>query len=82
MCKWCDKDEIKRYKHYTQKNEEYGFDEGYDYLDDDCRNRNNCIVYDESDNSYNLWVECEDWYYSGIQFYNIEFCPYCGRKLK
>lgn len=49
------------------------------YEDED--DRVNCIVYYKSDNSYHLWAECEDWYYSGIQFHDIKFCPYCGRKL-
>ena len=48
---------------------------------EDKDDRVNCIVYDKFDNSYHLWVECEDWFYSGIQFYDIKFCPYCGRKL-
>ena len=67
MCKWCDKDEIKQLEQYEDEDED---------------DRVNCIVYDKSDNLYHLWVECEDWYYSGVQFYDIEFCPYCGRKLK
>lgn len=33
----------------------------------------NCITYDENDNTYNLWNECEDDYYTG----NIMEIKYC-----
>jgi hypothetical protein len=33
------------------------------------------------DNKYNLWCECDDYYYSGNYLTNIKYCPYCGRPL-
>lgn len=30
--------------------------------------------------SFGLWVECGDYYYSGIAM-KINYCPICGRKL-
>ena len=66
MCRWCDKDKIIK--------------DLIEYDNTLPRDRYNCIVY--ADNSYHLWVECDDWYYSGLKFFDIEFCPYCGRKLK
>ena len=67
MCEWwCDKDEIKDVEEYEKA---YSLE------------RTNHIVYNKNTKQYHIWVECEDWYYSGIQFHNIKFCPYCGRKL-
>lgn len=40
--------------------------------------RDNCIVKNNED--YELWVECDDSYYSGIAM-NINYCPKCGREL-
>lgn len=73
MCEWCDKDEIKELIHYGNDHEDYSVLKD---VDDGV----NCIVYDEY--QYHLWVACEDSYYDGIKFRNIQFCPYCGRKLK
>ena len=67
MCKWCDKDRIKDLK---------------EYADTDNWERTNCIVYDKDNETYNIWVECEDFYYSGKEIWDIQFCPYCGRKLE
>ena len=73
MCEWCDKDKIK----------DIIYENGdADWKAEPYWNKYNTIVHDKLNDSYGLWVECEDWYYSGIEFYNIEFCPYCGRKLK
>ena len=33
-----------------------------------------------NDNSYNIWSECDDDYYSG-EILEINFCPICGRKI-
>lgn len=41
--------------------------------------RIDCIV--KSDENYFLWLECEDWYYSG-NVIELNYCPICGRKLK
>ncbi len=41
--------------------------------------RDNCIVKD-SKNNKGLWIECDDYYYSGWAL-EIQFCPMCGRKL-
>lgn len=41
----------------------------------------NCITYNESDNTYNFWHECDDDdYYTG-NIMEIKHCPMCGRKL-
>lgn len=32
------------------------------------------------ENTFGLWVECEDYYYSGIAM-KINFCPTCGANL-
>ena len=67
MCRWCDKDEIKDLDTYINTNN---------------WERTDCMVYDKTADEYHIWVECEDWFYSGRAVYDIEFCPYCGRKLK
>jgi len=41
--------------------------------------RKNCIVKD-SENNKGLWIECDDYYYSGWAL-DINFCPKCGKKL-
>lgn len=41
--------------------------------------RYNCIVQTE-EKTFGLWVECEDYYYSGIAM-QINFCPKCGFNL-
>lgn len=41
----------------------------------------NCITYDGNDNTYNLWHECGDDYYTG-NIMEIKYCPVCGRRLK
>lgn len=53
-----------------------------DYKNENPWVRFSRIVYDTNTNKYHLWVECEDWDYSGIAFHDINNCPYCGRKLK
>lgn len=40
----------------------------------------NCITYNEEDNTYNIWHECQDDYYSD-EILKINFCPKCGRKI-
>lgn len=40
----------------------------------------NVIEHRESDNSYGIWNECSDSYYSG-RIMKINYCPVCGRKL-
>ena len=39
-----------------------------------------CITYNKNDNTYNIWSECDDYYYSG-EILEINFCPICGRKI-
>jgi hypothetical protein len=39
------------------------------------------IVYSDIDNDFNLFVGCDDSFYSGIELQNIRYCPYCGREL-
>lgn len=69
MCVWCDEDKIQDLKSYREKS----------WWDMD---KTNNMVYDAESNEYGLWVQCEDDYYSRVEFSNIKFCPYCGRKLK
>lgn len=40
----------------------------------------NCITYDENNNTYSVWHECEDDYYTG-NIMEIKYCPVCGRRL-
>ena len=42
--------------------------------------RESCIAYNDIEDSYGLWYECEDVYYSGWKL-TINYCPICGRKL-
>ena len=42
--------------------------------------RDNCIVKNRN-NNYGIWIECDDYYYSGVRISSIHYCPYCGRKL-
>ena len=42
--------------------------------------RHNTIVYNHHVNRYGLWIEIDDWYYSGI-IKEIYYCPVCGREL-
>ena len=44
------------------------------------REYSNYITHNEEYNSYHLWHECDDSYYSGI-IMKIKYCPVCGRKL-
>lgn len=44
------------------------------------RNISLCITFDKEDNTYNLWAECEDDYYTD-NITEINYCPKCGRKL-
>ena len=39
-----------------------------------------CITYNKNDDTYNIWSECDDDYYSG-EILEINFCPICGRKI-
>ena len=39
-----------------------------------------CITYNKNDDTYNIWSECDDDYYSG-EILEINFCPRCGRKI-
>ena len=48
-----------------------------DWLD---RKSLRCITYNKDDNTYNIWSECDDYYYSG-EILEINFCPICGRKI-
>ena len=41
--------------------------------------RHDAIV-KKSNGIYSLWIECDDYYYSGTVM-DIAFCPICGRKL-
>ena len=50
------------------------------YIKIDSWNRYNAIV-QKKNNSFGLWIECEDWYYSRIAM-EINYCPICGRELK
>ena len=74
MCEWCDKDEIKDIIIYN--NDDLGLDLDYGEYEE------NCIAYDKNINEYHLWVANRDYCFSHIEFPYIEFCPYCGRKLK
>lgn len=40
----------------------------------------NYITYNRDDDTYNIWHECDDDYYSG-EVLEINFCPKCGRKI-
>ena len=40
----------------------------------------NCITYNEENNTYSIWHECQDDYYSD-DILEINFCPKCGRKI-
>lgn len=40
----------------------------------------NCITYDENNNIYSFWHECDDDSYTG-NIMKIKYCPMCGRKL-
>lgn len=39
-----------------------------------------CITYDENNNNYNFWHECDEDYYTG-NIMEIKYCPVCGRRL-
>ena len=40
------------------------------------------LICDETDNTYDFWVDVDDSFYSGVYQKNVKFCPMCGRKLK
>ena len=40
------------------------------------------IIKDNILDRYHLWIECEDYYYSGKYLKNIKYCPICGREIK
>lgn len=42
-----------------------------------CREVCDCITYDENNNNYNFWHECDDDYYTG-NIMEIKYCPECG----
>ena len=44
------------------------------------REYSNYITHNKEYDSYHLWHECDDSYYSGI-IMEIKYCPVCGRKL-
>lgn len=44
------------------------------------REYSNYITHNEEHDSYHLWHECDDSYYSGT-IMEIGYCPVCGRKL-
>ncbi len=50
-----------------------------DYRKKNSYDRINCLVKINS-YDYGLWIECEDWYYSGVKM-QISYCPMCGRQL-
>ena len=49
--------------------------EKLDYWD-----RDGTIVYDSESNTYGVWIQHDDDYYTGRAF-DINYCPICGRKL-
>lgn len=52
-----------------------------DYRKFDAWDRRSSIIYDEENNKYHYWSECDDYYYTGIEIYDVKYCPMCGRKL-
>lgn len=40
----------------------------------------NCITFDKENNTYGIWHECDDDYYSKT-ILEINFCPKCGRTI-
>lgn len=38
------------------------------------------ITHNTEDDTFNIWSECDDDYYSG-EVLEINFCPECGRKI-
>ena len=44
------------------------------------RNYSNYIIHNEERDSYHLWHECDDPYYSGIVM-EIKYCSVYGRRL-
>lgn len=40
------------------------------------------LVYDETDNTYDFWVDVDDSFYSGVYQTDVKYCPMCGRKLE
>ena len=46
----------------------------------DYYERYGAIIHDPKSNTYGIWIQQDDDYYSGWAF-DIEYCPYCGRKL-
>jgi len=42
--------------------------------------RENRIIYNEKHKLYEYWMECDDYFYSGILF-TANYCPICGRRL-
>lgn len=51
-----------------------------EYRNLSCWDRSNAIVKINS-YDYGIWIECDDYYYSGIKLW-IKYCPMCGRKLE
>lgn len=44
------------------------------------REINVCITHDETTNTYSIWQQCEDDFYTD-NVTTIKYCPKCGRKL-
>ena len=68
MCEFCEN---------IITNEEYDSLSIYDKIDIP----KSFIMKDNILNQYHLFLECDDYYYSGKYLENIEYCPKCGRKL-
>ena len=43
--------------------------------------RQSRLIYDPEDKHYDYWFECDDSYYSGIIMQDLQYCPFCGKKL-
>ena len=42
--------------------------------------RNGAIIYDPESDTYGIYIQHDDDYYSGRAF-DIKYCPMCGRRL-
>lgn len=40
------------------------------------------LVYSPYRNSYDIWSEVDDSWFSGVAIHYVRFCPLCGRELK
>lgn len=50
------------------------------YKEMDSWDRGNNAIVQKENKTFGLWIECEDYYYSGVAM-KINYCPICGRKL-